>query len=38
MTLRKIGGLYWLSLGPFRIAFCKTKRKPLYRHGFRIVN
>lgn len=37
MTMRKIGGLYWLRIGPFRIAFCKCKPKPLYRHGMRIA-
>lgn len=27
MTYRKIGGIHWLTIGSFRIAFCR-KRKP----------
>lgn len=29
MTYRKIGGIHWFTLGPFRIAFCRVKTKPL---------
>lgn len=36
MTFRKIGGLYWLSFGPFRFAFCRCKAKPRFKHGIRI--
>ena len=27
MTLRKIGGIYWFSIGRLRIAFCWTRPK-----------
>lgn len=31
MTYRKIGGIHWLRIGPYRFAFCraKPKRKPI---------
>ena len=28
MTIRKIGGIYWLSLGRIRLAFCIVRTKP----------
>lgn len=36
MSYRKIGGLHWIFIGRFRIALCRVKPKPAYRHGIRI--
>ncbi len=29
MSYRKIGGIHWLRLGRFRIAFCITRPRPI---------
>ena len=31
---RKIGGLHWLSIGRFRLAWCIKSKRPAYLHGY----
>lgn len=32
ISYRKIGGLHWISIGRFRLAFCVVKPKPTLPH------